>query len=157
MRIVSLGFVALLMIVAVSSLCLAQTQHAFLWTQTGGMQDIGTLPGWDSSTASAISANGQVVGYDRNSKTGQMTAFRWTHNTGQLQIPALGTGNSWANGANALGQVVGAFLDAENQFHAYFWSASTGMIDLGNLGGVGAQAFAINKFGQVVGRCLISL
>ena len=36
---------------------------AFLWTSAGGMQDLGTLPGWEfRSQARDINNNGQVVG-----------------------------------------------------------------------------------------------
>jgi probable HAF family extracellular repeat protein len=34
---------------------------AFLWTQAGGMQDLGSLPGFSNSVATAISDDGQVV------------------------------------------------------------------------------------------------
>ena len=36
--------------------------HAFRWTASGGMQDLGTLPGGTRSYASAINARGQVTG-----------------------------------------------------------------------------------------------
>jgi uncharacterized membrane protein len=39
-----------------------ENEHAFLWTQAGGMQDLGTITRWQSSIAYAISDAGEVVG-----------------------------------------------------------------------------------------------
>jgi len=40
--------------------------HAFLWTATGGLQDLNKLiplhSGWDLQVAEAISDNGKIVG-----------------------------------------------------------------------------------------------
>src|SRR5207244_1305824 len=111
------------------------------------MQDIGVLPGWESSDAAGVSRNGMAVGDDANS-LGQETAFRWTHNAGLLRFRDLGKANSVAYGANTMGQVVGGYEAADSTMHAFFWSSSTGLLDLGNLGGnAGATALAINNSG----------
>ena len=36
--------------------------HAFLWTRTEGLIDLGTLPGGTNSRALSVNASGQVVG-----------------------------------------------------------------------------------------------
>jgi probable HAF family extracellular repeat protein len=52
--------------------------RAFRWTASGGMQDLGTLPGGGGSFARGVSADGAVVvGYAYNA-AGQLCAFRWT-------------------------------------------------------------------------------
>ena len=51
--------------------------HAFRWTASGGMQDLGTLGGDYGSSASAINARGQVAGYS-STPDGTTHAFLWT-------------------------------------------------------------------------------
>src|SRR5207253_1359102 len=41
-------------------------QHAFAWTQAGGMIDLGTLPGATYNRANAVNDAGQVVGLSGN-------------------------------------------------------------------------------------------
>ena len=51
-------------------------RHAFRWTASGGMQDLGTLGG-TNSYASAINAPGQVTGF-ADTAGGALHAFLWT-------------------------------------------------------------------------------
>ena len=52
--------------------------HAFLWSQTTGMQDLGTLSGYSSSFAAAINNSGVVVGYaaDQQGDTGHAFIYK---------------------------------------------------------------------------------
>src|SRR5215467_5346189 len=65
--------------------------HAFSWTQTGGMIDLGTLGGGTFSEPTAVSTTGQVVG---NSTTADFPfafrAFSWTQTGGMIDIGTLG-------------------------------------------------------------------
>ena len=55
----------------------AGQDRAFRWTASGGMQDLGTLPGGNHSVAYGVSADGAVVvGYAYNADM-QIRAFRW--------------------------------------------------------------------------------
>lgn len=60
---------------------------------------------------------------------------------------------SRANGANAIGQVVGfsGLQRDSSQSRAFVWTHQTGMRDIGTLGGSYAQANAINEAGFITG------
>jgi probable HAF family extracellular repeat protein len=104
--------------------------HAFLWTDTDGMVDLGTLPGAqiDQSEATSINDSGQVAGRSWTS-SGKQHAFSWTQGEGMTDLGAL-LGNSFANGINEAGEVVGY--------------AEVG-VDVGGASGAGTRAFSFRK------------
>lgn len=131
----------------------AQNQHAFIWTTSTGMTDLGTLGG-SSSQAFAVNASGQVVGYSYIAGDSTLHAFLWTSTGGMQDLGTLGGTLSSAQGINSAGEVVGySTLSDNNRFHyhAFLWTASGGMKDLGTLGGDTSSANAINDSGQVTG------
>jgi probable HAF family extracellular repeat protein len=118
--------------------------------------DLGTLGG-SFSTATAINASGQVVGYSALAGDVATHAFRTSANgviTPVSDLGTLGGTNSYAFAINSSGQVVGASDTAGHQ-HA-FRTASNGAItasdDLGDPLGYGSSANAINDSGQVAGN-----
>ena len=130
------------------------TYHAFLWTQSLGMRDLGTLGG-PSSSAFAINNNGAVVGVsDRGGTGARPHAFLWTSELGMRDLGALVEDFSVAQDINDAGQVVGYTGDDPRTRRAFLWTAAGGMLDLGTLGGSSAAAAAINNAGQVVGSSL---
>jgi len=135
--------------------------HAFLWTSSTGMKDLGELH--FGSEAFAINNLGWVVGGSHNS-SGQGRAFLWTPSAAGAVSGAMrdlgilpGGDYSVASGVNDAGQIVGMSTTAQGSAHAVLWAISaTGDVsiqDLGELpGATHAAALAINDLGQVVGR-----
>jgi probable HAF family extracellular repeat protein len=147
---------------------------AFLWTPTapqattGGMIDLHTLGGSNSSPTPAseaygINDYGQVVG-EAKTASEDYHAFLWTptarhgtSSTGMIDLGTLGGADSIAYGINTQGQVVGVSDTASGAYHAFLWTptaaqATTGsMIDLETLGGLDSTAAGINDAGQVCG------
>jgi probable HAF family extracellular repeat protein len=132
--------------------------HAFRWTETGGMHDLGTLGGPDSS-ASFVNQRGQIMGesftsFTANPSTGVPTLdpFFW-ENGKMVDIGTLGGTIAAPNWMNNRGQVVGASTIAGDQIsHAFLWDKRRGLQDLGILpGGMFSYANSVNDAGEAVG------
>ena len=120
--------------------------------QTGYVvEDLGTLPGDDSSVAWAINENGDVVGWSTG--PAGTRAFLYTRAGGMVALPALSNRpRSVARDINDAGVIVGsASAGGTDLGHAVLWSGGT-VLDLGTLGtGFYSEAWGINNLGEVVG------
>lgn len=113
------------------------------------VRNLGTFGGV-GAVANAVNDLGQVVG-TAETPSGSFHAFRWSRQTGLVDLNGPGVGNSIATAINNRGQVVGvARFPSQPQEHAFRWSPSTGMVDLGSLNNYSA-AFGINDAGTAVG------
>ncbi|MBN2582940.1 MAG: PEP-CTERM sorting domain-containing protein [Planctomycetes bacterium] len=128
-------------------------EQAFRWTQAGGVELLGYLPGGSVSRAWGISRDGTVVVGEANGTLG-WEAFRWDSGTGIVGLGSLPGGShwSWARDVSADGSVVvGESESAEGQ-QAFRWTSSSGMVALGDLpgGSVYSNAFAVSADGSIV-------
>ena len=122
--------------------------HAFIWTQAGGMVDIGPATG--ISMASAVNDSGKVVG-TAEIPGALHRGFVWTQAGGRVPLGTFGGQHSSAADINLKGQVAGTASNAAGRDRAFLWTQAGGMQDLGTLGGRWSIATAINDLGVVVG------
>ncbi len=125
--------------------------HAFLWTATSGMQDLGTLGG-SYCAATGINNSGQVVGYSYLPGDTVFHPFIWTARDGMVDL-GLPEGVSSLQGVaiNSRGHIIASILDAQGEFLSYFWSSDKGFIPISLGAGVGIRAAGINDFDEVTG------
>jgi probable HAF family extracellular repeat protein len=121
-------------IVVGSSLTSTGAKHAFRWSATTGMIDLGTLPGDDESEAVAIIdgptfGDGQILGFSGGNGRAIPVVWSETGAPRALEIPLLpGAAFGMPTSFNAKGQVIGWDLDVLQ--HAWVWSTASGKYDL---------------------------
>lgn len=116
-----------------SALAGSMTEHAFLWTQAAGMQDLGTLPGDFLSAGLAMNGLGAVVGASIDSPiaTGNPRAFLWQSGV-MTDLNTVTPADSplyllTAFGVNDAGQIVGLGFDpVSGEVHAFLASPIPG-------------------------------
>jgi probable HAF family extracellular repeat protein len=125
--------------------------HAFLY-KDGVMKDLGSLG------ATAINNSGQVAGsFDYAGDWTSSHAFLYDSTNddstnGMQDLSTLGGTNSYGNGINDSGEVVGySYTAGDQNYHAFLYEDGV-MKDLGTLGGSHSNASDINDSGQVVGE-----
>jgi probable HAF family extracellular repeat protein len=130
--------------------------HAFRWSASTGMVDLGTLPGHKASRAIAIidtqgSGDTQILGVSGDA--GQWIPVVWSANGSIAALPiAVNPDLLSPTGFNSQGQVVGWDTGGEIQ-HGWIWSSAQGKYDLSaNLGGGATEgaAAAITAAGRVL-------
>ena len=128
--------------------------HAFAWTASGGLTDLGALSSGGASIAFNASADGRtIVGFSQVA-SGGWHGFIWTAATGMVD---MGTANgpsslstAWAVSDDGTVVAGGSFTPASID-HAMKWTESAGWQDLGTLTGSGySDAFGISGDGQVI-------
>lgn len=130
----------------------ASLQHAFLWKQNTGMQDLTPqLTSIGGASAMGINTSGEVIGYYYPNGANNTVGFSWTQTGG---IQSFGAAGTLAFGVNDAGTIVGQELTASGYRHAFSWTQGGGMVDLGTLGGDTSAALAINNKGWIVGTSL---
>jgi uncharacterized membrane protein len=140
----------------------ATETRAFLWTETEGMQDLGTLGGPDSS-AWIINDRGQIAGesftsYTANVSSGVPTVdpFRWDPELKKMRdLGGLGGTFGAPLSMNHHGDVVGSSNPpGDMTSHPFLWTEAEGMQDLGTFAGASGygEALSLNDEREVVGH-----
>lgn len=115
--------------------------HAFRWTLSGGMQDLGALTGASTSIAYGCSLNGAIVG--GNSTAAQVGAFRWSVPTGILSLGLYYPGSDWTECLGVSGDGVTFFGQTRipgGTIAAYRWTVAAGFQLLGTLTPLGRDS-----------------
>ena len=133
------------------------TERAFVWSEGGGLLDIGAPPGAGGGEGAAINNNGVVAGTAYGNFSVQ--AFRWSAASGSESLgaflPGL-DGISFSSALNDAGQITGtAGVDGNNR-HAFAWTRAGGLADIDTLGSYDALPVAVGARGEVAGNRLPS-
>jgi probable HAF family extracellular repeat protein len=130
-------------------------QHAFVWSKSAGLKDLGTMSGGTMSGATGINDAGQVVGYSnvKASSASDFFAFLWTPTGGMTNLGTLSGGNSsCAFEINSAGVIAGDSFISNGKVNAVSWTNHK----IRNLGGlpksIFTAAFDINDNNQIVGE-----
>lgn len=106
--------------------------HAFRWTESGGMVGLESLPVLNSSEARGVSDDGSTV---VGTFGAPLQAFRWTQSGGMVGLGTLpGNQYSRANAVSADGSVVVGYSYGTTGA-AFRWTQAGGMVNLGFLPG----------------------
>lgn len=108
------------------------TYHAFRWTPSSGLEDLGLTTG-TQSIATAISADESTVVGEATNAEDFFRAFRWTAATGMEDLGTLSGPTSIAYAASQDGSViVGTSLTSSltDSNDAFIWTAQNGMQSL---------------------------
>ena len=132
---------------ALTSACVMVMMATVAWSQT--LTWLGTLPGYDSSVATAVSADGTVVVGMALNAAGQSRAFRWTRTGGMEDLGTLGGSESAAFDVSWDGSVVvGGACNAAGVNCAFRWTRAGGMQNISH--GITGEAAAVSADGTVV-------
>ena len=113
-------------------------------------ESLGTLPGGNSSSARAVSADGSVIVGSAPNASNDRRAFRWTAADGMTDLGSIADETGILVSADG-SAVVGTTFNVSNQFRAFRWTAANGMTDLGTLvGGNSSITNAVSADGSVV-------
>lgn len=131
--------------------------RAFRWTPSEGMKNLGVLPGYHNSFASAIDNKGTVIGYCWSAFLGYR-GFRCESGKAMEDIGGLGM---LPEGLNERGQIVGVFAPGSNGVRAMLIEPGIGPIDLNTVtsgiptGWILDTAYDINERGDIAGMAAV--
>jgi len=124
-------------------------RHAFFWSPSTGLKDLGTLGG-SYLVVTGMNSDGVVVGYGQTAAS-PYRAFASKAKSGPLKdLGTLGGSNSYAYAINDNGKITGAADTTASSQHAFYYSNNK-MTDIGTLG-YSSYGTAISSANTVVGQ-----
>jgi probable HAF family extracellular repeat protein len=123
--------------------------HAFIWSQSAGYRDLGTLPGGEFVWVSQLNSAGHACGAAESSN-GLNHAVIWDGTT-LRDLGTLGGPGSSAEALNNRDQVTGYADRADGSWAPFIWDAAGGMREI-PAGQEYAQPYGINEDGVVFMR-----
>lgn len=124
------------------------------WTAAGGFERLDPGDAWSISSATGISADGStVVGLGSDPGSPSLSAFRWTEETGMVNLGDLPGGELWAfaQACDADGSAVVGGSIGENGWEAFRWTEEGGMAGLGFVGDTTrSSAMDVSADGSIV-------
>jgi len=140
-----------------SNLCQGYSASAADLWNGNGLQNIGALPGDDSTAGYYINDSGYIVGYSAIYEYNSGHAFLWTPTGGMTDLGTLPGGDAYsaAQAMTSTGVIVGESLVANGDVDAVLWIPNGGtyqIVDEGTLpGSPYTYPYAINGKQQIVG------
>ncbi len=130
-------------------------QHGFYWSKSGGMKDLGTLPGATVSGAIGVNDSGTVVGYSniKGQPATNFVAVQWSSTGTITNLGTLAGGSSSAAfEINSSGEIAGDSFLSNGVVDAVSWTSKK----IKNLGALPKAIFTagldINDNGYIVGE-----
>ena len=130
-------------------------QHAFSWTKSGGIKDLGTLSGATVSGAIGVNDSGTVVGYSnvKGQPATNFVAVQWSSTGAMTNLGTLSGGSSSAAfEINSSGEIAGDSFLSSGVVDATSWTNQK----IKNLGRLSTAIFTagldINDNGYIVGE-----
>jgi probable HAF family extracellular repeat protein len=130
-------------------------QHAFAWTKSGGIKDLGTLAGATVSGAIGVNDSGTVVGYSnvKGKPATNFVAVQWSSTGAITNLGTLSGGSSSAAfEINSSGEAAGDSFLRSGVVNATSWTSKK----IKNLGALPKAIFTagldINDNGDIVGE-----
>jgi len=134
-------------------------QHAFYWSHSGGMKDLGTLSGATVSGAAGVNDAGTVVGYSnvKGQPSTNFVAVQWSSTGAITNLGTLSGGSSSsAFQINSSGEVTGDSFLSNGLVDATSWTDKK-IKNLGALkGSIFTAGLSINDGGKIAGESIFS-
>jgi probable HAF family extracellular repeat protein len=134
-------------------------QHAFTWSASKGMKDLGTLSGATVSGAIGVNDTGTVVGYSnvKGQPAENFVAVQWGPYGAITNLGTLSGGaSSSAFQINSAGKISGDSFVSNGKVKATSWTDKK-IKNLGALpGSIFTAGLAINEGGHIVGESVFS-